>query len=81
MKKNKFKVGDLVVLSAAGRKTSQNWRYKGGYGVVLEVYSCDRQHHFPINCHWIPCPTLTMCRPQPAHFKPYELKFLKPDKK
>tara|TARA_B100000519_G_C13916471_1_gene284686 strand:- start:286 stop:498 length:213 start_codon:yes stop_codon:yes gene_type:complete len=32
-----MKVGDLVVLSAAGEKIAANWSHKGEMGIILQV--------------------------------------------
>ena len=39
MKKNKFKIGDLITMSAAGRNLSSNWAYKGEMGIVVQISS------------------------------------------
>ena len=76
MKKDKFKIGDLVTLSAAGRKAGQNWRFKRGFGIVYAIKSS--QHHYPIDCYWQSTDGYST---KNANFKQYELKFFKPDKK
>jgi len=63
----KFKVGDLVTLSAAGRKIDQNSPVKTGFGMVISF--ANRQ--WPIQCQWFGGDQDTYS------FKPYELKFFK----
>ena len=71
MKKNKFKVGDLVELSSAGAGNNGNFLCRGGYGMVTEIL--DWGAKYPIVCNW----------PNKQHnnkehrFKEYELKRLK----
>ena len=79
MKKNKFKVGDLVTLSAAGPKKGQNWRYRGGFGIVTGSATHDGDK-YPITCYWQTTREHWNTNGE-AYFKPYELKFFKPDKK
>jgi len=45
----KFKVGDLVTLSAAGRRMEQNSCVFCGFGIVVLIG--DRRD-FPITCQW-----------------------------
>ena len=71
MKKNKFKVGDLVELSAAGAGNKGNYLCRGGYGMIMRVESWGSK--YPIVCHWP-----TKDRIDKEHrFKEYELKRLK----
>ena len=77
MKKDKFKIGDLVTLSAAGRKAGQNWRYRKGFGIVIFVGN-RKIDAYPIDCYWTTTDGWTT---KQANFKQYELKFFKPDKK
>ena len=73
MKKPKFKVGDLVQLSAAGKKIDTNWMIarRGGFGLVVKV--TDKGDQWPIHCHWP-----KNGRAKKDHvFKEYELKKLK----
>tara|TARA_Y100000034_G_scaffold116247_1_gene154363 strand:- start:400 stop:606 length:207 start_codon:yes stop_codon:yes gene_type:complete len=62
----KFKVGDLVTLSAAGRKAQQNYSVKTGFGVVLLI---DDVRDYPIKCAWFGG------KRDEFSFKTYELKF------
>ena len=76
MKKNKFKVGDLVTLSAAGMRIQSNWDVSEGFGIVIAV---DQLHQFPVTCHW---PAKKHWHTGGKHvFKTYELKFHKAVKK
>ena len=68
---SKFKVGDLVELSAAGRKNDGNFLCRGGYGMVIKVDKKDSQ--YPIICNW---PTKDRVNKRHS-FKEYELKRLK----
>ena len=71
MKKNKFKVGDLVELSAAGAGNNGNFLCRGGYGMVMRVE--DWGSKYPIVSQWP-----TKDRIDKEHrFKEYELKRLK----
>tara|TARA_Y100000310_G_C20392385_1_gene673440 strand:+ start:549 stop:755 length:207 start_codon:yes stop_codon:yes gene_type:complete len=64
----KFKVGDLVTLSAAGKRTIQNYEVRTGFGIVLfNKY----RGEFPIKCAWFGG------KKDEFVFKPYELKFFK----
>ena len=74
--RNKFKIGDLVMLSAAGRTSQQNSHLVDGWGIVMclgESYS-----NYPIQVVWYGghgC--LVSGEVRNARFKPYELKFFK----
>ena len=61
----KFKIGDLVILSAAGRKVDQNSPVKTGFGMVISLTNLK----WPIQCQWFGGDQDTYS------FKPYELKF------
>ncbi len=68
---NKFKVGDLVELSAAGAANKGNFLCRGGYGIVMRIESWGSK--YPIICDWP-----TKDRIDKHHrFKEYELKRLK----
>ena len=84
--KSKFKAGDLVVLSAAGRKTQQNEECVGGFGFIEAVDEDEmRMLHlerissgvgstlFPIKTKW----WRKNMKVMQVNFKPYELKFYK----
>ena len=64
----KFKIGDLVQLSAAGKDRHHNHGYRGGYGMVVEIVTVNTG--WPIKCQWVGG---TNGSPQ-APFKEYELK-------
>ena len=71
----KFKVGDLVQLSAAGKKSDQNSHALGGFGIVIwlgESYS-----NYPIQTNWINGVDFKDGQIRRVDFKPYELKFFK----
>ena len=73
---SKFKVGDLVQLSAAGKKIDSNWilAKHGGFGLVVKALGQD--HLYPIECYWS-----NENRVNKKHvFKEYELKRLKAKK-
>ena len=63
----KFKIGDLVQLSAAGKDRRLNHGYLGGYGMVVEIATGGTS--WPIKCQWI-----GGTNDRPAPFKEYELK-------
>jgi hypothetical protein len=67
----KYKVGDLVMLSAAGKARNQNWRALGGWGIIKRIdkkpYDC-----FPIVTEWY-----GVDRTRSMNYKPYELKKFK----
>ena len=69
--KSKFKAGDLVELSAAGKRSQQNTDMLGGFGFVETIAESDQA--YPIKCKWWK-KDMTVCN---GHFKPYELKFYK----
>ena len=45
----KYKLGELVKLSAAGRKCVHNEGYKEGYGMIIEYQYL---HRFPYKMRW-----------------------------
>jgi hypothetical protein len=79
-KQSKWKVGDLVTLSAAGRSVKQNeglWELVGvyakrtlGYGVVIGFHS--RYATWPVQVKWFSASEIRNC-----NFKDYELKKFK----
>ena len=73
--KSKFKAGDLVVLSAAGKRSQQNVDMLGGFGFIETIVNEGKNSHhaYPIKCKWWR-KDMTVCN---GHFKPYELKFFK----
>jgi uncharacterized protein YodC (DUF2158 family) len=73
--KSKFKVGDLVMLSAAGKRSQQNEDFIGGFGFIENIVTdkSDRYWAYPIRCKWWK-ENLDIVN---ASFKPYELKFFK----
>lgn len=74
---NKFKVGDLVTLSAAGSKIQQNWGLVGGFGIIVDLSG--PSVGWPVWTKWFggdySVPKSQF--PKDAYFKPYELKFFK----
>ena len=65
---NKFKIGDLVTMSAAGKARNQNYEVLGRTGIVMGFEDAT----WPILVRWLPIP-----RHHPTtHFKEYELKFV-----
>ena len=44
-----MKVGDLVQLSAAGKKTGSNWTMRGEMGIILTV---NHGYENPFQIHW-----------------------------
>jgi len=80
-KQSKWKVGDLVTLSAAGLSVKQNeglWAQKGqrrtpdGYGVVVGFHSCHAT--WPVQVRWF---NSKRERFSNCNFKDYELKRFK----
>jgi hypothetical protein len=70
----KFKLGELVQLSAAGKNRTQNTSYdgEGAYGMVVGY---KRGQRFPVICHWFGGLSKHSCYPHAdATFKAYELK-------
>lgn len=70
-----MKVGDLVVLSAKGRKLKHNHLFYQGFGIILEVQPTKKYYDFSIK--WF-------CEGRSVHnkrvwFKRYEIKKLKPE--
>jgi hypothetical protein len=45
----KYKIGELVKLSAAGRKLDHNEGFQEGYGMVIEYRNWER---FPYKMRW-----------------------------
>ena len=69
----KYKIGDLVVLSAAGRKNNHNPRFtRSGFGIITYYYCFDK---FPIHIKWF-----TEGKINQFSAKEYEIKKLKPTK-
>jgi hypothetical protein len=76
----KFKVGDLVMLSAAGKKINQNDDAIGGWGIVkmIKLERLWRLHDwFPIKTEWYDGKGFGKDFMRDVEFKPYELKFFK----
>ena len=69
----KFKKGDIVSLSSAGRKRHGNEKPRrlGGFGLVVTVHSISAG--FPIEVDWWSGDMNTF----KMYFKPYELKYFK----
>jgi len=66
----KFKVGDLVTLSAAGKRSQQNHDVMTGFGLVINV-STHWSDNYPIRCEWLGGNV------EQQTFKEYELKKFK----
>ena len=84
-KRSKFKIGDLVTLSAAGKSVKQNeglWqrdgqgRYTLGYGIVVGFHSSYAT--WPVQVKWFDRGKKYI---RNCNFKDYELKRFKADKK
>ena len=77
--KSKFKAGDLVMLSAAGRKLDQNEECVGGFGFIEtidkgELLAWDKNRNvWPVKTKWWTKDLKVLN----INFKPYELKFYK----
>ena len=72
MNESKFKIGDLVQLSAAGKKVRQNaqFNYDGAWGMVVRY---QEHNQFPIVCHWFGTPRKYVGA-STATFREYELR-------
>ena len=70
---NKFKIGDLVTLSTAGRKIKQNSHAFGGWGIIRDIK--ESYSSYPIVAAWWGCENES--DGISISFKPYELKFYK----
>jgi len=66
----KYKVGDLVTLSAAGKKRKANYTVREGFGIIVDID--EGWSKWPISCHWVGGGRNTQC------FKEYEIKRYKP---
>jgi len=75
--KQKYKIGTLVELSAAGTVRHQNWRCVGGFGIIM---SFNKYAKYPYSTQWVGLQG-PAAHEKPQVFKGYELKKLKPDKK
>ena len=69
----KFKIGDLVQLSAAGKARYHNgiYNFDGAWGMIVK-YVPSRQ--FPIICQWFGADRYHCGPDNDATFKEYELK-------
>ena len=69
-----MKIGDMVELSAAGKRNNHNSNYncEGAYGIVMEVL--DNGAQFPIKCQWFGGYHANRGLKNLAPFKAYELK-------
>ena len=71
-----MKVGDLVVLSAAGQKIDANWPHKGEMGVIIQINSTVEN---PYQIKWLGSSwSLTPYNRYAYWFKRYEIKKAKP---
>ncbi len=79
--KSKFKVGDLVMLSAAGKRVDQNSYAVGGWGIIREVEAYNNwrkpSDHYPIKAQWYNGDRFGEDWTRSMRYKPYELKFFK----
>jgi len=79
--KSKFKVGDLVMLSAAGRRAAQNSHALGGWGIIKEIEAVNNFRrvgdHYPIKTQWYDGEGFRRDNTRSVRYKPYELKFFK----
>jgi len=65
-----MKTGDLILLSAAGRERSGNWRCRvdGGFGIIETT---NGRGSYPIEVIWWTC---DMSKSFSCRFKRYEIK-------
>jgi len=70
-----MKIGDLVELSAAGKRNNHNSNYnrEGAYSIVMEIRRTTHQQ-FPIKCQWFGANHENRGLRNLAPFKEYELK-------
>lgn len=68
-KRSKFKIGDLVQLSAAGKARQSNIGCHGGFGFIIRIQG----GNFPIQTQWWKDDMTMTTHP----FKSYELKKFK----
>ena len=74
-----MKIGDLIEMSAAGRKTDQNSKCGGGWGIVTHIHQFDchqRGRNYPYVVTWF-----LNGESFPFRFSRYEIKKLKAVKK
>ena len=71
-KYTKFKVGDLVCLSAYGEARGYNDKWHGHYGIITETQN-------PFNCNY-PYKVQFLSKASSQVFHPRELKHFKPKK-
>ena len=80
--KQKYKIGTLVELSAAGAKADQNQSYVGGFGVVIDFIP---HRKYPYTTKWMKAGETYPAGECAVHggqvFKGYEIKKLKAVKK
>ena len=76
-----MKIGDLVQLSAHGRKLQQNEMAYGGWGIITRMHDSRKVDHFPIQTKWFCVPKQNDNQIEIICFSRYELKKLKPDTK
>tara|TARA_Y100000034_G_scaffold103120_2_gene128423 strand:- start:122 stop:343 length:222 start_codon:yes stop_codon:yes gene_type:complete len=69
-----MKIGDMVELSAAGKRNNHNSNYnrEGAYGIVMEILTNGAQ--FPVKCQWFGGYHENRGMKNLAPFKAYELK-------
>ena len=70
-----MKIGDMVELSAAGKRNNHNSNYnrEGAYGIVMEIRT-HRHEQFPVKCQWFGGYHKNNGMKNLAPFKEYELK-------
>ena len=75
-----MEIGDVIELSAAGKRMSANWRFRhlGGFGIIKEIRNRHSKRFCPYLVEWW---SADMTQNFPCRFKRYELKKYKPDKK
>ena len=80
-----MKIGDLVQLSAAGRKLHQNDIAVGGWGIITSIEPDYFGNKYPIKTKWFCKPQLLAGAPikkvEQVCFSRYEIKKLKSVKK
>ncbi len=77
--KQKYPLGTLVELSAAGSTRQQNYSLVGGFGIVIGFEAC---RHYPYTTKWMKDGEWIGMSPySDSVFKGYEIKKLKTVKK
>ena len=69
--KMKYKIGELVELSAAGLNCDHNYGYKGGFGMIIKHIGAAM---FPYKIRWFGCGNFKDFEAKEYELKRYRLK-------